>query len=187
MNHILQDKSSVPDFTLGCATPHYTIVLELTSKHSFIWLPSAMVWPLSLPGWRREISSQLTEVSQGSTQLLGASYWALPTKGLGTSVHMWNHTDEEGQEHHILVSWDVFLLFALKFLTIQLPCGQGTMSASSLLRWYLRRFPNISIYPKLYVLPFPTQLLVQQGLPGAAGPIWFSSPGMIAPLGIFQA
>lgn len=33
-------------------------------------------------------------------------------------------SDEEGQEHHGLVSWDLFLLFLLKFLPTQRPCGQ---------------------------------------------------------------
>lgn len=113
-------------------------MFKLDGEHSFIFLPSAMSRSFSLGG---EQKTQHTEVSQGSACLLGASCWACPREGLRVS--------SEGQNHHGLISWDLFLQFALKLITIQFSCGQSMTSTSPLLRQCLRRFPNISIYPSI--------------------------------------
>lgn len=122
-----------------------TTVLELESKHSFIWLPSAVLWPLSLPGCRTEIRSQQTGVSQGSAHLLRASYWALLTGQVTTYGTAATKRDRSTRLRLMgplpFICPDVFNCSA--------SCGQSMMSASSLLRWHLRRFPNIAIYPKI--------------------------------------
>nr|XP_021145787.1 uncharacterized protein LOC110360032 [Columba livia] len=77
----------------------------------------------------------------------------LSSKGLRTSVHLWNQSGEE-QKQCGLVSWKLLLLFALKFFNFSGSLWSDhyvcqTLLPSSLLRWYLRRSQNISIYPSI--------------------------------------
>lgn len=119
-----------------------------------MWLCLPDLWNvlLSLPGCRTETESQGTGICSffGRLILDSSQKWPwekYPHRKPG---------DEEGQKHHGLASWDLFLLFVLKFSPTQLPCGQRVTHLPHPFSGGISEDSQIILSIPISVLPFPT-------------------------------